>query len=1195
MMIDTKNSVTYSLTNDGYIPTVFTNRHKIIYLWRNSGVKNVAKTGELNTIVDCKNVQEAFERSYAAASRYLLGTKIEVLAFFIFENDTDQKAKFDNQIRDLINVYHGSNKDEYPFYCPGKDGEDNSERIENFDFTRDIPKFKTIMEDYTKNEISIKKSFKYLHTSQETYNKEGLEKLLKYKKCLYNIYTGSGKTTLTPHMVAQICDVGDIAIFSTPIVDTLMDLQSKVALYRYEKNIHLITDDDLDKSDKELLSFIEEKRKNNVVLMAFSVQNIRYDDESNTPVRKKFSFLNKLNIKLQVQDERHSQYDAKKTSDVFANIKSEYTLDLTATAFRLFQKYSDKYTHNQILSRDIFWVLNQKKNGNVDFASFPDIEIRSCDFTSNVLSEETKKMYSESEEFNSNKQFEVVNGNFIHETALTEMMNLMINSRDHDGRLVSEKKNQFYIFRSDLTVKDFVLIKLPEGNAECSAQERCEMFKNLMTKTVKGALYKTAAEFKYQKNRGKINDEILEEWKNDANKLGYQRVVIITHDQLCVGTDLVPLSIVVLMDKVLSPDFFLQIVGRCTRIYPNKNKVNIYAMVAGMNINLSSMLYQVVKDKSSDVSVQKEMYDCIPITHYMNGNVQTISFHDAIKNNHSYLSSIINGVNIPTEFFVRFDSLISVLTKYVTLDKLKGVVNSGDTFSLNNNSKTNLSTITPTKNDSKSPKNELKKVAEILSCMYSMVIPLLIMENHKTLDSVWDGEIANKIFGKNYIKLAKDVLKVEELNVILNDKFNNFISNISNIDMTDVILSEKWFINQSFLMSSGIEWATTDRTEKMITLADIDPNVNHIGVINGHNGLIPLMLRKKYPTSKISCIEYFDHFKNHLKNLNFDVYSTIEDVKEDMDVVVFDCKSLSGIKSSGNKKSWNVRLESTIEKIATHGKIVGTFEMPYKSLNAKTSAILKSNIGKMTNIHDWDTDTTIFVYKNDKKSSMVKFSGHLMLETCSFDVKNFDVLPNVITKETLSIFEKLNGTQKINKFVKVQTHNTNVKHKIDGKVTISDNKIDKNIYPIVHGTNVYRKKEDHNYVDDMRIMYTNKKHLDSDFKKFAISRGDRTNKFTIIDKGFGVSHDVIYLKEDAKFKFEMLELLTSSKLFKFLMRYSRYTNFNEESVMNRILPYVKIDSNIKDVDEFLNNKFNFTNVEIQYINSNNGGAFVGAH
>lgn len=1190
MMIDTSSSVTYSLTNDGCIPTVFTNRHKIIYLWRNSGVKNVAKTGELNTIVDCKSVQEAFERSYAAASRYLLGTKIEVLAFFIFENDTTQKAKFDNQIRDLINVYHGSNKTEYPFYCPGKDGEDNSERIENFDFDRDLPKFKTIMTDYTKNEISIKKSFKYLHTSQATYNKEGLEKLLKYKKCLYNIYTGSGKTTLTPHMVSQICEVGDITIFSTPIVDTLIDLQSKVALYRYEKNIHLITDDDLDKSDKELLSFIEEKRKNNIILMAFSVQNIRYDDESNTPVRKKFNFLNKLKIKLQVQDERHSQYDAKKTSDVFANIKSEYTLDLTATAFRLFQKYSDKYTQNQILSRDIFWVLNQKKNGNVDFASFPDIEIRSCDFSSNVLSDEAKKMYNESEEFNSNKQFEVTNGNFLHENVLIEMMNLMINSRDHNGRLVSEKKNQFYIFRSDLPVKDFALVKLPEGDADCSAQERCEMFKNLMTKTVKGALYKTAAEFKYQKNRGKINDEILEEWKNEANELGYQRVVIITHDQLCVGTDLVPLSIVVLMDKILSPDFFLQIVGRCTRIYPNKNKVNIYAMVSGMNINLSSMMYQVVKDKSSDVSVQKEMYDCIPITHYMNGSVQTISFQDAIKNNHRYLSDIINGVNIPSEFFSKFETLVPVLKKYVDLDKLKGIINGGDLLSLNNNSKTNMPS-TDTKSGASGPKNELKKVAEILSCMYSMVMPLVIMESHKSVETVWDGEIANMIFTKNYIKLAKDVLKVEELNVILNDKFNNLISNLNELNMSDIILSEKWFVNQSFLQANGIQWATVDQSQKMIDMTNINDDVKHIGVINGLNGLIPLMLRDSYPNVKISCIEYFDYFKNHLKNLNFDVYSSVEDVNEKMDVIVFDCKSLSGVKSSGNKTSWNNRLNSTIRMLSKNGKIVGTFELPFKSLRAKTSKVLKNNLKKMTDIYDWDDNTSIFVYKNDKKTSKVNFGGYLMKQSCVFDVNNFSVLPNNFTSETLSIFEKLNGTKKIDSFVKVQTHHS-LKHKDNtdlNKISITDEETSDNIYPIVHGTNVSRKKDYHNYIDNMRVLYTNKKHIDQDVDKLGISRGDRSNIFTRIRSGIGTTHDVIYIVDGGKFSFNTLKLLLSSKICKFLMKYSRYTNFNEESVMNSILPYFEIGTKIKDVDIYLYEKLGLNSHEIEYVESNYSG------
>jgi len=702
-----------------------------------------------------------------------------------------------------------------------------------------------------------------------------------------------------------------------------------------------------------------------------------------------------------------------------------------------------------------------------------------------------------------------------------------------------------------------------------------------MTKTVKGALYKTAAEFKYQKNRGKINDEILEEWKNEANELGYQRVVIVTHDQLCVGTDLVPLSIVVLMDKVLSPDFFLQIVGRCTRIYPNKNKVNIYAMVAGMNINLSSMLYQVVKDKSSDVSVQKEMYDCIPITHYMNNSVQTISFQDAIKNNHSYLSNIINGVSIPSEFFGKFETLVPVLKKYVNLDKLKGIISNGDLLSLDNNSKTDLPTLN-NKNGAKSPKNELKKVTEILSCMYSMVMPLVIMENHKSVHSVWNGQIANKIFAKSYIKLAKEVLEVEELKVILNDKFNNLISNINEVDLSEIILSEKWFVNQSFLSDNGIEWATVNQSQKMIDMVDNTHEVKNIGVINGLNGLIPLMMRKRYPNAKISCIEYFDYFKNHLKNLKFDVYSSIEDVEENMDVVIFDCKSLSGIKSSGNKKSWNSRFNSTIQNLTKNGQIVGTFEITYKSLNSETSKVLKDNLKKMSDIHEWDRNTSIFSYKNNKTSSVTKFSGYLMNEVCSFDVKNFDVLPSVITKETLSIFEKLHDVNKMDAFVKVQSHNS-ILNKNTKKICITENKTTENIYPIVHGTNVTRKKEDHSYIDNMRVLYTNKKHVHQDVKKFAIGRGDKSNKFTIIDKGIGVTHDVLYIVDDGKFNFKTLELLSSSKIFKFLMKYSRYSNFNEESVMNRVLPYFDVGTNINNIDSFLYKKLKLNDSEIEFV------------
>jgi hypothetical protein len=225
-----------------------------------------------------------------------------------------------------------------------------------------------------------------------------------------------------------------------------------------------------------------------------------------------------------------------------------------------------------------------------------------------------------------------------------------------------------------------------------------------------------------------------------------------------------------------------------------------------------------------------------------------------------------------------------------------------------------------------------------------MVMPLVIMENHKSVDSVWNGKIANTIFAENYIKLAKEVLEVEELKVILNDKFNNLISNLNDLDLSEIILSEKWFVNQSFLSDNGIEWATLDQSQKMIDMVDDTQEIKNIGVINGLNGLIPLMLRKSYPNAKISCIEYFDYFKNHLKNLNFDVYSSIEDVEENMDVVIFDCKSLSSIKSTGNKTSWNKRFNSTIKNLTKNGQIVGTFEITYKSLNSQTSKVLKDNL-----------------------------------------------------------------------------------------------------------------------------------------------------------------------------------------------------------------------------------------------------------
>lgn len=55
-------------------------------------------------------------------------------------------------------------------------------------------------------------------------------------------------------------------------------------------------------------------------------------------------------------------------------------------------------------------------------------------------------------------------------------------------------------------------------------------------------------------------------------------------------------------------------------------------------------------------------------------------------------------------------------------------------------------------------------------------------------------------------------------------------------------------------------------------------------VINALHGTLPLVLKKKYPTAKITCAEVFPFYKHHLKNLGFEVvdWEGLKDVKFDM-------------------------------------------------------------------------------------------------------------------------------------------------------------------------------------------------------------------------------------------------------------------------------------------------------------------------
>ena len=61
-------------------------------------------------------------------------------------------------------------------------------------------------------------------------------------------------------------------------------------------------------------------------------------------------------------------------------------------------------------------------------------------------------------------------------------------------------------------------------------------------------------------------------------------------------------------------------------------------------------------------------------------------------------------------------------------------------------------------------------------------------------------------------------------------------------------------------------------------------NITSILVVNALNGVLPLQLRKSYPSAKITCAEVFSFYKDHLERIGFEVvdWENFSDMKFDL-------------------------------------------------------------------------------------------------------------------------------------------------------------------------------------------------------------------------------------------------------------------------------------------------------------------------
>lgn len=615
------------------------NKHVLGYLWKYPG--QFPKLGEV-PVAHNLSPKGAFEFRYKDGSVRL--GKQEVLALFILPKNPKKDRGYDKEIHRLINIH----AERLGFFCPGDDGKGNQERLENFQMDNHFDKLIEVLENYTGISHSFLNEFSFRSKTQKTLVEGWIEELKESGRCLANSHTGFGKSTCTPYVVASLFSIGDVALFTTPIVDNLDDISDKMTIISYPIPIKIFTNKDLiGKSENDILSEINLYRKTYAILLAFSVQDMRYKDIGGAEgeLRVKFDFLESLTIKLYIRDEYHMQYNAIKTTKVLANIKAEMTLDLTATVFKLLDKYND-YKPGQIHRSDNMWAIYQKHVvKNPDYADYPDVDLWCTSFEQAFSHRpELKTVFSKvEEEYKAEKLFECKSGRFVQLDSLVDTFRFICDSEiwsNNSYVTVSEKKNPFCArIATDLPLKTFGLARIPEGCAEFSAQKKCELLKNELNSVIKTTLFKTAEDFLRNKKGVGRTKGLLERWMKEAHEQGKTCVIILTHEQLVVGTDIPDLSFAYLFDRISSPDVLIQFFGRLQRTHAGKTKARCYIMCPDMAIQLSAEMYQAAKDFSADPKVQKELYDCIGLRYYLEDGVpHRIEFADAIKNNNIWLS-----------------------------------------------------------------------------------------------------------------------------------------------------------------------------------------------------------------------------------------------------------------------------------------------------------------------------------------------------------------------------------------------------------------------------------------------------------------------------------------------------------------------------------------------------------------------------
>jgi hypothetical protein len=741
---------------------------------------------------------------------------------------------------------------------------------------------KVLLQDKTIGRIN----FEFKHDTQESDYNMVVEIVDEFGRVLVHFHTAWGKTTASPKWVVDLCEPGDVALFTTPIVETLSSLVEKIngtprnPAFEYGKEIEVIETKDITDISETISNIEQYKKEGKIVLICLSVQDLRYDDsekkEEVREIRKKYKALfDEFNIKLWIRDEFHKEYNGPKTIKVFENIKSEKLIDLTAATHKLLSLYGHEYPNpKMIVKRDLLDALYEKKvKKNPDYKDFPDYLLE-CgpNYETTLCSNEFRDMFTVEEGQTPRKQFRLDdNLNFVYENEVIEYF-----KRRYDGQVLVNgmyqnvgDKNPHYLGKE----YGATIVVLPEGEENYTATDIQNAAKKVGNTHIKNRLHFTAQDFLNEKKRGFSGNEIQENWLKMAEEQGKDGFNLYVHMQLTTGSDMPPLNSGVINDIIKSPDRFIQTIGRPSRTYPGKDTVKIYLDAPGVVLSTKSMVYQMAKDKApNDPKKAEELYNCLPITEYMkDGTTRCVTFEEGMKQYNKDMARYIEDNRIPPSFINKFPEVIEIIEgmeyEYRKSDVTPELELTGDIGS-------------KTKKRSNDPAKRTGLVryqprVETLSTMLTESGKIDVCEGHDNIQSVFNnpGGMAQQFFGSNNIKMIQAALYNPEFNSAISDWYSRNKEEYKNKSKEDIVKSENIFTNAKFKVKANIVYLPKEFVLNKILDKIVNPNPESILVENALNGMIPILLKERFPDTRIVCVEHFPYYVDHLKSMGFETYT----------------------------------------------------------------------------------------------------------------------------------------------------------------------------------------------------------------------------------------------------------------------------------------------------------------------------------